>query len=309
MIIQCPKCLTKFRLDDARVNDAGTRVRCSKCREVFVVEKEDAPSSGSPPTAEIKEEGTGDPAWSSISDVEAGVPSPESEEAKPATEETIHETEWPAASGYKAEETGIEKAAVKEPSLEGPPTTEDIKERPFATSGQEESQKKAVSEGRRSFLKIIASIIVICAAAAVPVRYLWINYKTAETGEIALADISGYYTQNAEAGNLFVVTGRVVNNTNKARSFFQIKGTLFGKNGETLLQKEVYCGNIFSSKEIATLPKDKIEADLRNRAGGSLSNVNLLPGKAVPFIIVFFDLPKDLAEFSVEVSGSQAAFE
>ena len=48
MIIQCPKCLTKFKMDDSKVKDEGTKVRCAKCKEVFVVTKEE-PSPPAPP--------------------------------------------------------------------------------------------------------------------------------------------------------------------------------------------------------------------------------------------------------------------
>jgi predicted Zn finger-like uncharacterized protein len=40
MIIQCGQCKTKFRLDDSRVTDAGVKVRCSRCKNTFVVKKE-----------------------------------------------------------------------------------------------------------------------------------------------------------------------------------------------------------------------------------------------------------------------------
>src|SRR4030065_552298 len=48
MIIQCPKCLTKFKMDDSKVKDEGTKVRCAKCKKVFVVTKEE-PSPPAPP--------------------------------------------------------------------------------------------------------------------------------------------------------------------------------------------------------------------------------------------------------------------
>ncbi len=41
MIIQCEKCQTKFRLDDSRVTDKGVKVRCTKCKNVFTVRKEE----------------------------------------------------------------------------------------------------------------------------------------------------------------------------------------------------------------------------------------------------------------------------
>ena len=40
MIIKCEKCLTKFRLDDARVTEKGVKVRCTKCKHVFAVRRE-----------------------------------------------------------------------------------------------------------------------------------------------------------------------------------------------------------------------------------------------------------------------------
>ena len=40
MIIQCDQCNTKFRLDDAKVPDRGARVRCAKCKNIFMVQKE-----------------------------------------------------------------------------------------------------------------------------------------------------------------------------------------------------------------------------------------------------------------------------
>ncbi len=36
MIIQCDKCFTKFRIDDAKVTGAGVKVRCTKCQNVFI---------------------------------------------------------------------------------------------------------------------------------------------------------------------------------------------------------------------------------------------------------------------------------
>ena len=41
MIIQCEKCQTRFRLDDSRVTDKGVKVRCTKCKNVFRVHREE----------------------------------------------------------------------------------------------------------------------------------------------------------------------------------------------------------------------------------------------------------------------------
>lgn len=44
MIIQCDHCSAKFRMDDAKLANGPVRVRCAKCKEVFVVQKEEEPA-------------------------------------------------------------------------------------------------------------------------------------------------------------------------------------------------------------------------------------------------------------------------
>lgn len=390
MIIQCPKCLTKFKLDDSKVKDEGTKVRCAKCKEVFVVTKEvTAPlpppvlpeipvekeefdfSFGSPPEEEQKEDTSfqigggfgeeiikqpapdfsfgevpeeatkgaeGKEAAADFGGIAYGdVSFSEPEETRPeavATPPAFEFREKPSFGDveFKEEEPKLESSReepfkapaetvapppppVKEvavPRETLPPSGVSFQETQFQGGFDEEKFQEEFPMGieketKRSFLKIFFLFVLICAVAAVPIWYLWTNYKGAESGQISLTELNGYYTQNAEAGNLFVVTGMAVNNTNKARSFFQVRGILFSKKGEKLVQKEVYCGNVFSSKEVTTLPRAKIESDLMNKVGSKLSNINLAPGKSVPFTIIFFDLPQDTAEFSVEVVGSQIA--
>jgi predicted Zn finger-like uncharacterized protein len=43
MIIQCDHCSAKFRIDDAKLANGAVKVRCAKCKEVFVVAKEESP--------------------------------------------------------------------------------------------------------------------------------------------------------------------------------------------------------------------------------------------------------------------------
>ncbi|MCK5236794.1 MAG: zinc-ribbon domain-containing protein [Deltaproteobacteria bacterium] len=44
MIIQCEHCSAKFRIDDSKVGDKGVKVRCTKCKDVFVVKPIEAPA-------------------------------------------------------------------------------------------------------------------------------------------------------------------------------------------------------------------------------------------------------------------------
>ena len=394
MIIQCPKCLTKFKIDDSKVKDEGTKVRCAKCKEVFVVTKEEPSpppppaqpevsfekeevdiSFGPPPEEEEKEEtsfkiggGFGEeiakdvppdfsfgeipeesatgvegkgvvPEFSGMAYGDVSFSEPEETSPKaggpPSDFEFKGEESAFGNVEFKEEDTSLEvphgeafKASAETVVLAPTVKTEEVSNKVLPQSGvafqenvvqggfdenefqddfQEELPMGSEKETRRSFIRTLSIFALICVVVAVPLWYLWTNYKGAESGQINLAELNGYYTQNAEAGNIFVITGMAVNNTNKARSFFQVKGILFSKKGEKLIQKEVFCGNVFSSKELTTLPRAKLEADLINKVGSKLSNINLAPGKSVPFTIIFFDLPQETAEFSVEVVGSQIA--
>src|ERR1700758_650005 len=46
MIIQCEHCKTRFRVDDSRIKPTGSKVRCSKCGNVFSVTREEQYSNG-----------------------------------------------------------------------------------------------------------------------------------------------------------------------------------------------------------------------------------------------------------------------
>jgi hypothetical protein len=80
-----------------------------------------------------------------------------------------------------------------------------------------------------------------------------------------------------------------------------VKGTLFDERGNPAAEKTVYCGNVLSVKQIKSSSRKKIEQSLQNAYGSTLSNFNIEPGKSVPFMLIFFDPPGKLSEFSLEV--------
>ncbi|MGQ0793053.1 MAG: zinc-ribbon domain-containing protein [Deltaproteobacteria bacterium] len=65
MIIECERCRKKFRIDDSLIKSSGSRVRCSKCGNVFFVEREDAAAEDEPSassSAPSRQAPTGNPA-------------------------------------------------------------------------------------------------------------------------------------------------------------------------------------------------------------------------------------------------------
>lgn len=135
----------------------------------------------------------------------------------------------------------------------------------------------------------------------------WFGMEAPEEGRITIRNPLAGFHKNQEAGELFVVTGEAVNSYRKARASVQVKVSLFDKGGKVLLQKTAYCGNRLSSEQLATLPMEKIESIMNNQFGDSLSNLGVKPGQAIGFVVAIANVPKEAADFGVEVVGSTVA--
>lgn len=117
--------------------------------------------------------------------------------------------------------------------------------------------------------------------------------------QIGIANLNGRFINNREAGSIFVITGHATNNYPESRSAIAVKGILYDETGKPLLEQKAFCGNSISEKELETLPFAKIMEKTDNQFGDSLSNLNLVPGKTVPFSIVFRNVPQNISEFTV----------
>lgn len=134
---------------------------------------------------------------------------------------------------------------------------------------------------------------------------------TVEPGNVHITvleqDISTRFVENAAAGRLFVIEGKVRNDYPAARNFIEVKGALYATDGNSVSQNTVFCGNIFTDSELQTADKATIDTRLRNKFGDQRSNFQVTPSKVLPFMVVFSDLPQDFGEYSVQVVSSSAA--
>ncbi len=128
---------------------------------------------------------------------------------------------------------------------------------------------------------------------------------SATDGQIRLTGLTSVFITNKQAGQLFVIQGQAINDYPEPRSAVAVKGTLFDKDGNKLMQQTVFCGNPLKEDTLKNWPFSKIEESMNNQFGDSLSNLNIARGKAIPFSIVFKNLPPNLAEFVVEPADSK----
>jgi len=124
---------------------------------------------------------------------------------------------------------------------------------------------------------------------------------------IRLTDIEGFFAMNRDAGRLFVIRGQAVNELSEARGAISVKGVLYDATGRPIAQKIAYCGNPLDNEALGVLPMRKIDEAMKNQFGADFSNLTTAPGKSIPFTIVFQNVPDRLAEFSVDVNGSNPA--
>jgi hypothetical protein len=116
--------------------------------------------------------------------------------------------------------------------------------------------------------------------------------------------VSGKFVDNIKSGRLFVIEGRVRNTYNHPRSHIKIVGRLYQKGNRPSKTTQAYCGNILSGAELEAMDMGNINRRLDNHAGENQSNLHLKPGRSIPFMIVFSQLPDNLDEYAVQVDSS-----
>jgi predicted Zn finger-like uncharacterized protein len=128
-----------------------------------------------------------------------------------------------------------------------------------------------------------------------------------DSGKISIRAVQASYVKNSKLGELLVVSGEALNEYSKSRAALQVKVTVFDAAGQAIATKSAYGGNPLSEEQLESLPLDKIEASMANQFGDSLANMEVAPGKVIPFVVVLAKLPKGAKDFGVQSAGSTVA--
>lgn len=120
-------------------------------------------------------------------------------------------------------------------------------------------------------------------------------------------DINSRFVDSQVLGRIFVITGKVKNGYDHPRGFVQLNGKLFTKGKKLSSTQAVYAGNLISDMDLINLSAEELNKRLNNRFGNNRMNSRVQPGKSLPFMVVFSQLPEDqLEEFTIEVDTSTA---
>jgi predicted Zn finger-like uncharacterized protein len=317
MNVKCEKCRSEFNLSETLLKKEGSTVRCSVCKNIFKV---------FPPEADLFE-GALDTDFSDTAMEETvALDMPPDMEG---IEEEIMEEDG-RDSFDKAFEEAMEEVIEDEdlavsddesvPDREHD-TAELHTEKPDTAAVKITGQKKK-EKGKPRILLISLSILLFLIIAFLVVFFFFPGvlpdsiYSTPSTtsepvidegvNKLDFEDVNGDFAEPGKAGKLFVIHGSVINNYSKNRSYILLKGGILGKDGKPLKEETAYAGNTLTEDRLKNISAEEIKALMKNRTGTSNNNVDVKPGSAVPFMIIFTDLPDDdkMVDLSVQAVSS-----
>ncbi len=119
--------------------------------------------------------------------------------------------------------------------------------------------------------------------------------------------VQAYYLENVHSGQVLVIEGEVLNESDKPVSYVLIEGKLFDRKDAIARTQRCYVGNSFTRKAITNLKLSEIDERMMNREGMNLKNVRIPRTGKAPFMLVFHNLPEvsTLTNYSVNVVSSK----
>ena len=123
--------------------------------------------------------------------------------------------------------------------------------------------------------------------------------------KIRLQEIKGYFKNHPLEGRFFVVEGKVVNGYHDPRDSIRLRGNLKNAGQQVVATREVAAGWSLNPEELETLSFAEINGLVAGQPERFSPKIRLAPAATAPFMLIFPPSSQPLAEFSVEVVGSQ----
>ena len=133
---------------------------------------------------------------------------------------------------------------------------------------------------------------------------LWLRSAGKPGPQFDVRNLIGYYETNTKAGNLFIIKGQVANMGRTRKSGIRVHAALLDGKDQSLAEKTAFAGTVLPGESLRTSTREKIEEALSNRFGEKLVNMDVAPGKSVPFMVVFFNAPEGIGAYRLEAKDS-----
>jgi predicted Zn finger-like uncharacterized protein len=314
MIIECPHCLTRFRLDPAQLSDSRSMLKCARCRHVFPAPGQTPPARPRPKSPAREEKNLSftfddDDEWRAPELAPEDVPEeqfllnvPEGEaDAAPAPARPAR----PAP--LRARRDAVDLVRDDDEFEDEPGAADEDEDQPMRQGG---------SISLRSVFVFL--VLVVCAYGALTWTLLddpdWAGRLTRTLPvigkevrertvgqEIALIEVQGRYERTKEGKLVFLITGKAVNHSAESLRGVQIVSKLYDASQRALDEQVIACGNPMEAKigdlsvhQVAILRGIKPPPDF-----------GLQPGGQCPFVAIFLEVPATVGTFSTEVGRAQ----
>jgi predicted Zn finger-like uncharacterized protein len=326
MIIECPHCLTRFRLDVAQL-DSRSMLKCARCKRVFPAPGQSSPARSRPKQPPREEnlsfsfDDDEDDDWQAseltpedvseertllnVSDDETlpggnGAAPP----AIPAAAPPVVLKPTPAAKPAPAKRAPRNDAEVL--SYDDEFDTEDM-----ADVDEDDGYPSGGISVRSVFVFLV---LVVCAYGALTWTLLddpdWAERLTQTLPlvgkevrdrsmgqDVTLLDVRGRYERTKDGKLVFVVTGKAVNHSSESLRGVQVVSKLYDQAERPLDEQMSACGN----------PMEARITDLSIHQAAILRGIkpppefSVQPGGQCPFVAIFLDVPTSVGAFSTEV--------
>ncbi|MFP4476112.1 MAG: DUF3426 domain-containing protein [Desulfatibacillaceae bacterium] len=207
---------------------------------------------------------------------------------------------------------------------------EETAEEKTPAKGKKEKKAKKAEAGDKvrlgggtSPLKVVLLLLLLVVAAGLGVffympgilpSFLTGGGQAEEAGvvdpgnmKIELVRVQESFATDRTGSLVFVINGTIRNDYETARKQIRVRGRLFDAQGNPVGTSTAYVGNKLTEQDISNMNPEAIRQQMNSRNGVNNVNDNVAPGQLVPFSLVFFNLPENLAEYAVEVTTSMPA--
>lgn len=194
---------------------------------------------------------------------------------------------------------------------------------PQAQEGKEEIPV-TVSPSLRIFRIGAAALLLILIALSARFLYIRYHYPAWKMNEVwaevfflpsdpqgrrelRLVNHKKDFIENEKIGRIFLVEGEIINGYPTARQEIKIRGSLKTADHRVVDAREVYAGWALTREEIMTLSPEDLQRMQRLPADHPVKHLRVLPGKTLPFLILFPRPPQGATHISIEVLSSKPA--
>ncbi len=343
MIIQCKQCRTKFRFDESQMEGDGLWMRCSRCQHVFfqdnparvkpasddVSPSDEKTPDGEPerpvrrPSFEPAEKSAG--AVSHDEDMQSFmkevIGDKKTDVAEVGDDAEVADAARVSSPLHEPKHDDLRLADIDLPEAPAAPVSRD--EEPDAeTPPEPEPVAKKKSGAWKVLLWAVLVIAVIPAVVYFVIfpdlgeRYVQIARKylggasestegPAVMGQIKIQNVRQRIVNNFILGNIRIVEGTAVNQSDFPVSRVRVKGELLDAYAVALGERTSYAGNILTEEELTNMSEDDILKRLSRPEGRNNINERVLPNGRIPFMIVFTREPPGAIKTTVMVSGAE----